>query len=164
MDLIGCSCSLATEPSSWGESALEAASHLGHHRLLAHLRRIGVRFDIFAACAAGDRDLIASRWRPGLADALGVHYLPLLHFAAVSHDSSIVELLVELGACPNPTGASLSPLHSAVVVGSAPMIGCLLRAGAKLSAVDAFGLTPADWACELWGPDSYVLRELSGTG
>jgi hypothetical protein len=155
--LIGRCASLATEPSSWGETALEAACHLGHRQLLAHLRQVGVRFDIFSACAAGDRRLISSVWRPACANAVGVHYLPLLHFAAVSRDVGVVELLLELGANPDPPAASLSPLHSAVAVASAPMISCLMMAGARTSAVDAFGSTPLDWAREMWGPGSNLL-------
>jgi len=73
-------------------------------------------------------------------------------------------LLLGLGATPNPPGASLSPLHTAVAVASAAMIECLLMAGANASAVDAFGSTPLDWACELWGPDSHMLRLLAAAG
>jgi hypothetical protein len=155
--LIGTSASLATEPSSWGETALEAASHLGHQQLLAHLGQIGVRFDIFSACASGDLRLIRSKWRPACTNAVGIHCLPLLHFAAVSRDVGAVELLLELGANPDPPAASLSPLHSAVAVASAPMIRCLMMAGARTSAVDAFGSTPLDWAREMWGSSSKLL-------
>ena len=162
--MVGRDAVLATERSSWGENALQAASHLGHQRLLAHLRRIGVLLDIFAACAGGDLDLIRSEWRGEFAGATGIHDLPLLHFAVVSRDPAVVELLLGLGATPNPPGASLSPLHTAVAVASAAMIERLLMAGANASAVDAFGSTPLDWACELWGPDSHMLRLLAAAG
>ncbi len=161
MAMIGGQASLATVRSSWGENALEAASHLGHLRLIDHFRSIGVQLDIFGACAAGDRQLIESEWRPAFKDALGIHYLPLLHFAAVSRDVKVVELLLDLGANPNAAGASLSPLHTAVAVGSATMISRLVRSGAKTTAVDAYGCTPVAWAGELWGPDSTMVRQLA---
>jgi Ankyrin repeats (many copies) len=163
-DLIGRDAALALEPSSWGESALQAASHLGHGRLLLHLGSIGVDLGLFGACALGDRLLIRTKWRVESATALGIHDLPLLHFAVISRDVRVVETVVDLGASPNPQGVSLSPLHTAVAIGSLRIVHFLLNIGASTSAVDAFGATPLDWSTELFGHDSRLLRMLTPDG
>jgi ankyrin repeat protein len=156
--LIGRDACLAGEASSWGESAVQAASQLGHRELLSHLREIGVELDLFAACALGDRKLIRARWRADSSISLGIHSLPLLHFGIVSRDLGIVEMLLEFGAEVNPDAASISPLHSAVAIGSWAMVRFLLTVGASPSAVDAFGATPVDWAYALENRDSQIVN------
>jgi hypothetical protein len=158
--LIGRDAGLATEMSSWGESAVQAASHLGHRELLSGLCEIGVEFDLFAACALGDRKLIRAKWRADSSISLGTHALPLLHFGVMSRDLGLVEMLVELGAGLNPHGAGISPLHSSVAIGSSAMVGFLLTVGASKSAVDAFGATPLDWAYALENGDSQIVNLL----
>jgi len=160
--MIARDAELASAPSSWGETVLQASSHLGHRNLLAHLSDIGVEFDLFAACAFGDRDLILSTWRVDSPRALGIHRLPVLHFGVVSRDVEVVEMLIHLGALLNPDDGSLSPLHSAVAIGSAPMVRCLLDAGALRTAVDGFGATPYDWACYVDDIDTDLQHCLGG--
>jgi hypothetical protein len=118
---------------------------------------IGVELDLFAACALGDRNLIRSMWRADSPAALGVHRLPLLHFGIVSRDVGVVEMLLDLGAMLDPPGAGLSPLHSAVAIGSARMVRCLAAAGASGAAVDAFGATAFEWAERLEDAGSEIL-------
>src|SRR5690349_15436345 len=72
---------LAGSRASWGESAMEAASHLGHRRLLAGLVDAGAPPDIFAACALGDTAAVEDMLPTIRSGVLGVHRLPLLHFA-----------------------------------------------------------------------------------
>ena len=154
--------SLAARSSSWGESALQAASHLGHTDLLQALVDGGVELDLFALCALADIQAVAAMLPSGVVgDARGVHGLPILHFAVVSGQVAMVRSLIAAGAAVNPPGASLSPLHSAVAVGSTELVHVLLEAGADAEVRDAFGATPPDWARELDGDHSEVVRLFS---
>lgn len=153
---------LAGATSSWGETAVEAASHLGHRGLLAGLVEAGAPFDVFAACVMADTRMVRKMLPFAALDACGVHRLPLLHFAVMSRDPSIVDMLLEAGVAVNPRGASLSPLHSAVAVGSVPMIRALIVAGVDRSATDAFGATALDWAYEIEDRGSVIAVLLAG--
>ena len=153
---------LAGAAASWGETALEAASHLGHRRLLAAFIEAGAVPDIFAACAMGDLRAVAGLLPFTRPDALGVHRLPLLHFAVVSRDSAMLDVLLDADVVLNPRGASLSPLHSAVAVGSVPMIRALVEAGVDRSVTDAFGATALDWAYDVEDKGSILAVLLSG--
>lgn len=152
--------SLAGVRSTWGENALEAASHLGHKRLIAALVDSGSRLDVFSACALGMKRVIRRLLAGVPLDALGVHGLPILHFGIVGGDLQTVEELVAAGVPVNPPCASLPPLHSAVASGSPPMVRALIAAGADTDSVDAFGATAADWAIELDGRGSRLLEVL----
>ena len=154
--------SLAGSAASWGETAMQAASHLGHQRLLAGLVDAGAVPDIFAACAMGDMAAIEALLPYSRPDVLGVHRLPLLHFAIVSRDPSILDMLLDAGITLNPRGASLSPLHSAVAVGSVPMIRALVEAGVDRTVTDAFGATALDWAYDVEDKGSILAVVLAG--
>src|SRR6266487_2772688 len=130
---------LAAADSSWGETALQAASHLGHRHLLGQLVSAGIEVDLFAACAMGDWRAARRLLSKDELDSYGVHDLPILHFGVVSRDVAIVENLLDAGVVLNPGTGSLSPLHAAVAFGSEAMIQVLLLAGADRSATDAFG-------------------------
>lgn len=145
---------LAGAPSSWGETALQAASHLGHRALLRALVTAGVGLDVFAASAMADRTAVIALLTPENRGALGVHGLPLLHFGIVSRNPTVLALLIGKGVPVNPTNASLPPLHSAVVVGEAYAVEMLCLAGADLDATDAFGATAAEWALDIHGSRS----------
>ena len=153
---------LALAVSSWGETPLQAASHLGHRRLLAGLVDAGAPFDVFAACAMADRRLIRKLMAFAPPYALGVHGLPLLHFAVMSREPEIVDILLAANVAVNPNGASLSPLHSAVAIGSVPMIRALILAGVDRSAPDAYGATALDWAYEIEDRGSVIAVLLAG--
>ena len=154
--------SLALAAASWGETALEAASHLGNRRLLAAFFEAGAVPDIFAACAMGDMRAVEGLLPFTRPHALGVHRLPLLHFAVVSRDPAMLDVLLDAGVVLNPRGASLSPLHSAVAVGSVPMIRALVEAGVDRSVTDAFGATALDWAYDVEDKGSILAVMLSG--
>jgi len=152
---------LAQAESSWGETVVQAASHLGHRQLLLELARDGVALDLFAACAIGDKSLARSMLSSGSLDACGIHSLPLLHFGVMSRDISVLRMLVDANVAPNPPHASLSALHSAVAIGSAAMIPLLIAAGVSTTAVDAsFGATPYDWALKVGTPSSEIMDML----
>jgi len=153
---------LARASASWGETALEAASHLGHRRLLAGFLEAGEEPDIFAACALADMRVVQALLPFSRPDALGVHRLPLLHFAVVSRNPSMLDTLLDAGVALNPRGASLSPLHSAVAVGSVPMIRALIESGVDRAVTDAFGATALDWAYDVEDKGSILAVFLAG--
>jgi ankyrin repeat protein len=154
--------SLAGSDASWGETAMQAASHLGHRRLLAAIIDAGVVPDIFAACAMGDMAAVEALLPYTRPDVLGVHRLPLLHFAVMSRDPSMLDMLLDARVTLNPRGASLSPLHSAVGVGSVPMIRALVEAGVDRTVTDAFGATALDWAYDVEDKGSILAVLLAG--
>ncbi len=152
--------SLSRATSSWGETALQAASHLGHRKLIARLLECGLALDVFAAAALGNVSAVSAMVASGPKDLCGVHYLPLLHFAVMSRDLAMVEALIASGAPLCPPAASLSPLHTAAGIGSKPMVRALVSAGADVSFTDAFGQTALDWAYDLRVTDSEMLELL----
>jgi len=153
---------LARATASWGETALQAASHLGHRRLLAGFIDAGAAPDIYVACAMADMRAVEALLPFTRPDVLGVHRLPLLHYAVVSRDPAVLDRLLQAGVALHPQGASLSPLHSAVAVGSVPMIRALVEAGVDRSMTDAFGATALDWAYEVEDKGSILAVLLSG--
>ena len=148
---------LAYLTSSWGENALQAASHLGHKQLLSALLEHGAAVDVYAACSMGDTATVRALLPAHSAQACGIHGLPILHFGVVSRDVQMLEFLLGAGVAANQPGASLSPLHSAVAIGSKTMIRLLLAAGADTRFRDALGATALDWAQELDAFDAEVL-------
>jgi hypothetical protein len=139
---------LAVAPSSWGESCLQAAGHLGHRDLIVSLLARGVAADLFTECVIGDPTRAVDALEAS-SDLLGVHRLPILHFAVMSGNPVVVETLLEAGAPVNPRGAALTPLHAAVARRELGIAMCLLEAGADPLAIDAFGDTAVDWAAYL---------------
>src|SRR5262245_39438266 len=141
--------SLASARASWNETGLQAASHMGHGGLLRKLVRAGAHQDLFAACTLGDRQAVSALLPAAERDACGVHGLPMAHFAVMSRDVGMLDFLIGEGVMLNPPLASLSPLHSAVAIGSVPMIRALIGSGVDCTAKDAYGATALDWAYEL---------------
>ena len=135
--------------SSWGETAIQAASHLGHKALVWRIIEAGADLDLFSACAVGDQAAVMSRYNPKRPDICGVHGLPLLHFAIMGGAAGIVEALLAAGVEVNLNRAALPPLHSAVASGRHDLVRLLLDAGADATACDAYGATALDWAREL---------------
>jgi len=160
VSLLAANPNLVARRASWGESVLEAASHLGNQGLAWRCIEAGAPVDLFAACALGDRRLVLSRFDAAGRDARGVHGLPLLHFAIVGGNLELLDLLLEDGAAINPPKAPVSPLHTAVAVKPVDVIRRLLDAGADVNAPDAMGARPLDWAIDLHGPRSQAARLL----
>jgi hypothetical protein len=146
--ILARSPALALMPSSWGESCMQAAGHLGHRRLILNLLACGVATDPFTDCSIGDTARAVAGLGAGK-EILGVHRLPILHFAVMSGDLAVVETLLQAGASVNPPGAGLTPLHTAVARRELGIAMRLLEAGADPLAIDAFGDTAVDWAAYL---------------
>lgn len=151
---------LARVVSSWGETPMEAASHLGHRDLIRELLRRGVGLDIFVAAALGDKTAVHALVTFENFEACGVHGLPLLHFGIVSRNVPAFQLMVDKGVSVNPVRANLPPLHSAVATGQPSAIKTLIFFGADLRATDAYGATASDWALDIHGPRSEELALL----
>ena len=155
--------SLALARAGWGETALQAACHLGQHELIRGLISAGAKQDVFAACAAADIEALNEFLQDTDPTECGIHGLPLSHFAVVSGDTGTVQALIDAGIEMNPAGASLSPLHTAVAIGSIPMIKALMATGVDIGVSDAFGATALDWAYDVEDRGS-VLAVLLAAG
>lgn len=71
-------------------------------------------------------------------------------------DAGIAQDALDAGADPNaPLYAGASPLHLAAMLGSAPVVRCLIEAGADVHAVDGRGKqTPLHYAALSTAPDA----------
>jgi hypothetical protein len=152
--------SLVQCQSSWGETPIQAASHLGHRALVWRIVEAGAELDLFSACAVADQAAVMSWYNPRRPDVCGVHGLPLLHFAIMSGAEGILKALLAAGVEVNPKCAALPPLHSAVASGRRDLVRLLLDAGANTAACDAYGATALDWARELDGAASILAQQL----
>jgi hypothetical protein len=71
----------------WGggdwETALGAASHVGHREIALFLLQRGARMDVFAAAMLGESDVVRAMLaaQPALRDSLGPHGIPLVAHA-----------------------------------------------------------------------------------
>ena len=155
---------MARAMSTWGERAIDAAAHSGRRRLVRELLSYGADLDLFTACASGDLRLTRVELQSYAQEPLGIHLLPLLHFAIVNDDLVMLEALIGEGVAVNPAGAAVSPLHSAVAQGDSRMLEALLDAGADLCARDALGNSVIDWASDLLGFDSPIFEVLDKAG
>ena len=62
-------------------------------------------------------------------------------------DARIVQEALDAGAEPNaPLFGDASPLHLAATLGPAAVVGCLIKAGADVHAVDTYKRTPLHYA------------------
>src|SRR6266566_1946046 len=92
--MLGCDEELSACRSSWGETGIQAAAHLGQRALVWRFVEAGLELDLFSACAVADQTTVMRRYVPELSGMCGVHGLPLLHFAIVSGVKLIVEKLL----------------------------------------------------------------------
>ena len=71
----------------WGggdwETALGAASHVGHREIALNLLELGARMDVFAAAMLGETEVVRAMLaaQPSLRDSLGPHGIPLVAHA-----------------------------------------------------------------------------------
>ncbi|MEM7128040.1 MAG: GNAT family N-acetyltransferase [Chloroflexota bacterium] len=144
---------LETEPSllneryiEFNETALEAASHMGHRPIAEHLLAKGAPLTICAAAMLGHIDDVAEFLDrgPNLVHAQGAHGIPLIYHAALSGNTDITALLLALGG-----GEGIEDtLHAAVKFGHIEMTRWLLNHGAKANVKDFQGRTPIQVANE----------------
>lgn len=144
---------LESEPSllnqryaEFDETALEAASHMGHRSIAKYLLDQGAPLTICTAAMLGQPDDVAEFLDkdPSLVRARGAHGIPLIYHAALSGNTEIAELLVALGGGEGVESA----LHAAVKFGHVEMTRWLLSHGADITVKDFQGRTPLELATE----------------
>lgn len=128
------------------ESALEAASHMGHRPIAEYLLAQGAPLTICAAAMLGQIDDVAAFLDrdPILANVKGAHGIPLIYHAALSGNTELTELLLSFGGGEGLTNS----LHAAVKQGHVEMTRWLLARGANLAVEDFKGRTPLQVATE----------------
>jgi hypothetical protein len=85
----------------WGggdwETALGAASHVGHREIALYLLECGARMDVFAAAMLGETDVVRAMLaaQPTLRDLRGPHGIPLIAHAEKGGEQAreVLELL-----------------------------------------------------------------------
>jgi hypothetical protein len=90
----------------WGggdwETALGAASHVGHREMALHLLERGARMDVFAAAMLGETDVVRAMLaaQPSLRESLGPHGIPLVAHAEKGGEQAreVFELLQQAAA------------------------------------------------------------------
>jgi ankyrin repeat protein len=136
--------------SSWGETPLGAAAHVGNRQIVRFLLSQGVALDIFAATVLGWKSQV--EWLldedPDLVNAPGAHQIPLLSHAVAAGQREIVELLLERGADIDGGRVSHTALHAAAFFGHAGLAELLISRGADLQARDHQNRTPLQIAVE----------------
>ncbi len=130
--------------AQFDENALEASGHMGRGDIATYVLGKGASLTVFAAAMLGRTDDVAAflRDEPGLASALGVHGISILHHAASSGKIEIVEMLVANGGGQGSSHA----LHAAVEPGHTEMVKWLLDHDANPNIPDFYGKTPLDVA------------------
>lgn len=117
---------LANANWDWGfgdwESALGAASHIGHREIAELLLAHGARPTIFSAAMLGQLEVVRATIaaRPGVERTKGPHGLTLLHHARAGGDAAlpVLRFLEELGtADPRPALAPLAETDEAALLG-----------------------------------------------
>lgn len=105
-----------------------------------------------AACARGDRRSADAMLvnRPGLRQELAPEHHLLLHRAAESGNTAVLETMLACGFDPRARDKDgVTALHRAAMGGHADAVRALLRHGADVSAVDEmFAATPLVWAVQ----------------
>lgn len=146
---------LVNARAPWNETPIEAATQLGRKDIIEYLLSRGAQLDFFTACVLGRRDLVEKELTrdPNRAQALGVHDIPALYFAAIGGQPVIADLLFANGAEVNGTPQAAAPIHGAVMGGSAEMIAWLLEHGADPSLQDYKGRTAPELAQAMNRPD-----------
>jgi hypothetical protein len=90
----------------WGggdwETALGAASHVGHREIALHLLELGARMDVFAAAMLGETEVVRAMLaaQPSLRHSLGPHGIPLVAHAEKGGEQArgALELLQQVAA------------------------------------------------------------------
>jgi uncharacterized protein len=125
----------------WKETPVEAATQMGNRAIIEYLVSRGAPVDFFTALALSQVDRVRTelRARPELAQARGVHDLPVLYFAALGGNVAAADLLISAGADVNAKAEAAAPIHGAVMGGSGEMVRFLIESGADPSLPDYKG-------------------------
>jgi len=143
----------------FGETAIQAASHVGRDDIIGYLLERGAPCDIFTAAALGDTSRVAG-WLngdPELANAKGVHGISLMFHAALSSNVDTATLIADRGGLV-PDEA----LHGAVGQGRLEMTRWLLQRVGNPDAPNYASKTPLTVALELGQGDIVTLLPSHG--
>jgi len=146
---------LINVPAVWKETPVEAATQMGNRAIIEYLVSRGAPVDFFTALALAQMDRVSSelRARPELAQARGVHDLPVLYFAAIGGSVAAADLLISAGAEVNAKAEAAAPIHGAVMGGSREMVRFLIESGADPSLPDYKGRDARTLATEMGRDD-----------
>ncbi len=141
------------------ETALEAASHMGQRPIAEYLLTAGAPMTICAAAMLDKIDDVAEFLDkdPALVHAKGAHGIPLIYHAALSGNTEITQLLVDLGGGDGVENA----LHAAVKFGHVKMTRWLLDHDANIEVKDFYDKTPLQVAQESGYDEVVALLQLS---
>ena len=152
-ELLATDGTLASSRSSDGVSAILFTLYLAKYELTKALLEYNPELDIF--------DLSALNMHEKLADLLenisnidksSGDGFSALHLACFFGSLEAGSLLIEKGANVNIHATNMTdmrPIHSACAAGQGPIVGLLLKAGAKPNVIQAGGYTPLMAAASL---------------
>jgi ankyrin repeat protein len=153
---------LLNAKSSQNETAIQAASHLGRRKIAEYLLEKGAPLDICTAAVFGYADKVSAMLKadPALSAATGAHQIPVMFFAALGGNLTIMEILFNHGANLNAGDGTNTALHAAVVTNRADLTEWLLDHGARLDLKSFDGKTPLEMAVEFKRPQAEeVIRK-----
>jgi len=125
-------------PAVWKETPVEAATQMGNRAIIDYLVSRGAPVDFFTMLVLAQVEKVRTelRAKPELAQARGVHDLPVLYFAAIGGSVAAADLLISAGAEVNAKAEAAAPIHGAVMGGSGEMVRFLIESGADPSLPD----------------------------
>ncbi len=138
-------------PAVWKETPVEAATQMGNRSIIDYLVSRGAPVDFFTMLVLAQLENVRTelRARPELAQACGVHDLPVLYFAAIGGSVAAADLLISAGAEVNAKAEAAAPIHGAVMGGSGEMVRFLIESGADPSMPDYKGRDARALATEM---------------
>jgi ankyrin repeat protein len=142
---------LINVPAVWKETPVEAATQMGNRAIIDYLVSRGAPVDFFTSLALAQLEKVGTelRAKPELAQARGVHDLPVLYFAAIGGSVAAADLLIAAGAEVNAKAEAAAPIHGAVMGGSREMVRFLIESGADPSLPDYKGRDARSLATEM---------------
>ena len=135
----------------WKETPVEAATQMGNRPIIDYLVSRGAPVDFFTMLVLAQLEKVRTelRAKPELAQARGVHDLPVLYFAAIGGSVAAADLLISAGAEVNAKAEAAAPIHGAVMGGSGEMVRFLIESGADPSLPDYKGRDARSLATEI---------------
>ncbi|MEM7029605.1 MAG: ankyrin repeat domain-containing protein [Chloroflexota bacterium] len=131
----------------YNETALEASAHMGRADIARYLLTAGVPIEICVAAMLGLEDEVSAFLQadPSLRNSTGAHDISLMYHAALSGNTNIADMMLQLG---NVNGMDAA-LHGATRFGRTDMVAWLLKNGATNLQIKNFDAkTPLQVAIE----------------
>src|SRR5216683_2260061 len=102
-EILGEHPELINVPAVWKETPVEAATQMGNRAIIEYLVSRGAPVDFFTSLVLAQLEKVRTelRAKPELAQARGVHDLPVLYFAVMGGSREMVRFLIESGADPS---------------------------------------------------------------